>query len=167
MLRTFVPLGTLVAAFVFAALAGAAGRGDSVVGSVAVADQVVVSVSAHSGPGGENPFGTVELRGLAVGGVRRVEVTCLDVHGNEAGLTGPVVPPIPIQDTGYYVIGVYVIVIDHGPPGSARDELGDGQFTTKNPDQTLPPDTCHTPPLPPPPTTEVDHGNISVADTTP
>ena len=93
-MKRFCLCVTILGALVLATAAGADAHGDSVVGGGinALGDQF--SVSAHSGPLGEDPTGHVELRTQPTVGARpqtfhgNVKDGCLIVVGNRAVAVG-------------------------------------------------------------------------------
>ncbi len=102
----------------------------------------------HSGPTGENPTGTVTLDTL-FGTIGPLEVSCLTVTGNTAGMIA-LAPP----GSGSTVVGLAISAQDGGP---GQDRI---QFTTL----TELPDGCPPSSSPGEPT---DSGDIVVTDSPP
>jgi hypothetical protein len=85
---------------------------DSVTGSFITGfsrSDLILTFDVHSGPSGENPAGTVEIRTFVGGGLGTFAVSCLGVSGNRATVVVPfpqAVPPIPaaivlhVEDNG-------------------------------------------------------------------
>jgi hypothetical protein len=80
---------------------------DRVTGAGAIAPTFRFTISAHSGPAGEDPFGTITVNTSA--GLRVARVTCLVVIGNQARASGPVVhevldPGVPHQNAALVIV---------------------------------------------------------------
>jgi hypothetical protein len=82
-----------------------------------------VRVSAHSGPGGVDPHGSVRVTFNFAGGIDvKGDVTCLDVIGNTARVAALLREPGPFRGTTH----VQLFIVDNGNPG---------QFMGQSPDE--------------------------------
>jgi hypothetical protein len=115
------------------------------------------TLSAHSGPLGENPKGHLSFK--TDGGERfKADVTCVIVAGNQAFVTGVFTRPGSAE--GQLVVAH---AVDNGEPGDATPDLLRFSFAGAIfPVQNRP--GCFLPFLPPVPVTQ---GNITVHDATP
>jgi hypothetical protein len=92
---------------------------DSVTGSFTTGfshSDLILTFDVHSGPSGEQPTGTVEIRTFVAGGLGTFAVSCLGVSGNRATVVVPfpqAVPPIPA--------GIELSVEDNGSSGDRVD----------------------------------------------
>jgi hypothetical protein len=120
---------------------------------------VAFGVSAHSGPSGEDPKGSLTFTNTGEGTQSfHAKVTCLIVAGNEAFATGVLTHPDSVE--GQTVV---LHAVDNGNPDSATPDLirfSFEPFIVPEPGQ---PD-CFLPVLAPVPVTK---GNMVVHDATP
>ncbi len=120
---------------------------------------VAFGISAHSGPAGEDPHGSLTFT-LTGEGMQSLHayVTCLIVAGSEAFATGIFTHPASAE--GQTVV---LDAVDNGNPGSATPDLIRFSFAGAIVPVPGQPD-CFLPVLPPVPVTR---GNILVHDATP
>ncbi|HXJ65126.1 MAG TPA: hypothetical protein VNN79_15335, partial [Actinomycetota bacterium] len=117
---------------------------------------VAVGISAHSGPSGEDPKGTLTFTNAGEGTQSlHANVTCLIVVGNEAFATGVFTHPAEIE--GQTVV---LDAVDNGNPSSDDPDLIRFSFEGAIVPVAGQPD-CFLPVLPPVPVTK---GNLSVHD---
>jgi hypothetical protein len=165
--RYLVLTGLLVGVFASAGLAGAASEHDFVAGSLKVTVPPNLGVpgfehfrvSAHSGPHGEDPFGSVRLtidHPFLFGSPADLkgDVDCLSISGNIAELAARLRQP----HMGFS--HVVLLLVDHGNPGDAMGlspDFATFGFTSS------PSPSCFAPSM-----TVVGetHGNIVVRDAT-
>ena len=132
-MRWSLTLLTLLCVLTLPGTGGAAPRGDSAVGRNVVTRPSGhfqrITVSAHSGPAGENPTGSVTLNFRLFDDEGRVNgrVTCLDVHANEARVAAVLSEP---HDGETHVI---LLVFDHGKPGQSEPDRVFFEFTSAPP----------------------------------
>ena len=113
-------------------------------------EPIQFAFSAHSGPLGEDPKGTIQL--YFPEGVVHAEVTCLIVEGNRAIITG-----VSDELPG----GIVVIeAVDNGEPSDGHPDLLRASFEPFIIESTEQPG-CYLPVLPPVPVTQ---GDIVVHD---
>jgi hypothetical protein len=92
---------------------------DSVTGSFTTGfsrSDLILTFDVHSGPSGESPTGTVEIRTFVAGGLGTFAVSCLGVGGNRATVVvpfPPAAPPIPAA--------IVLLVEDNGSSGDRVD----------------------------------------------
>jgi hypothetical protein len=115
---------------------------------------VFAAVSAHSGPNGEDPHGSMTFAVKGEGNKpTHADVTCLIVSGNDAIATGIVTQPK--SSAGQVVV---VEAVDNGGPGSSPPDAirfsFEGAITEVSPG-------CFIPVLPP---VDVQRGNVVVHD---
>ena len=120
---------------------------------------VAFGISAHSGPGGESPHGSLTFTNVGEGTQSlHAKVTCLIVVGNEAFATGVFTHPAAVE--GQITV---LHAVDNGNPHSSAPDLIRFSFAgaiVPVPGQ----EGCFLPVLPPVPVTR---GNIVVHDATP
>ncbi len=106
----------------------AAGSQDKLVGSgqldLATYGKTHFVVSAHSGPGGEDPHGQVSFPYLHVKG----KITCLNVQGNTAVAVARLDEPFA-QVPGATVSDLFLYINDNGAPGQFSDNLTSSIWT--------------------------------------
>ena len=167
-MRRPVVASLLVSALVLVAATGAAAQGspnDFVVGGgqhLAFGTgpgRVAVGISAHSGPSGETPHGSLTFTNAGEGTQSfHAKVTCLIVVGNEAFATGVLTHPAAVA--GQITV---LDAVDNGNPHSGTPDLIRFSFEgaiVPAPGQ----EGCFLPVLPPVPVTR---GNILVHDAAP
>ena len=106
-------LAVLLAMWLMVGTTAAAGKGDKLVGTgktVWIGTPIKFTVSAQSGPSGENPRGTVLFD---VGFSGKAEITCLYVSGNVASIAARATNPSSIIPNADYV-DVFLAVTDNG-----------------------------------------------------
>jgi hypothetical protein len=111
---------------------------------------IQMAFSAHSGPLGEDPKGTIQL--FFPEGVVHAKVTCVIVEDNQAFITG-----VSDELDGGIVV---VHAVDNGEPSDGTPDLARGSFAPFIVESTEQPG-CFLPVLPPVPVTQ---GNIVVHD---
>ena len=123
---------------------------DSVTGSITYGEgrsTLGFTLSASSGPGGEDPTGTVTIHTFVAGDLGTFAVSCLGVSGNHATIVAPfpgTTPPTPA--------GVVIQVEDNGSTGDKVDST----FVSTLPDSCPPPVTVREDPF--------TSGNVTVVD---
>ncbi len=154
-------LAVLAVMWLMVGTTAAAGKGDKLVGSgktVFSDSPIKFTVSARSGPSGEQPQGQVHFTYVGFSG--KADVTCLSVSGNTAAVVARASDPSRVVPGADYV-DVFLFVTDTGP---AQNDIGDFGIAAGSGG-----------PIPPPITTcsgagvnvPVTQGNVTVMDATP
>jgi hypothetical protein len=115
-----------------------------------------VAFSAQSGPAGESPTGMMNFQPNAQreaddpfeGGqdLGTVAITCLNVSGNQAFMTGTLSTPIstnlyPNLPPNEWIVGASLHVVDNGGPGS--DQIAGGYFVNTDEHHVITPTRCY------------------------